>query len=78
MTVVLAVGRFLRMYVNGIAWRIMFEELPDPTNILDLCQAIFTAREEGDLWLEEELYRELIEVWRDPQSIIEKTKIKIE
>jgi len=40
---------------------------------MQMCDDIFTARKYGDLVLEECLYRELIEIYRDPEQLIQIT-----
>ena len=73
--VVLAVGRMLRSYVNGVSHRIMFEDLiPNPDPILQVCKDISIVRQEGDLALEEDLYSELIELYRSPEALITRTQ----
>jgi len=74
--VVLSIGRFLRMYVTGITLRIWIENLPNCDELLRMCHDIFIARQYGDLMLEEELYQELIQIFRSPETLIEKTKLK--
>jgi len=74
--VVLSIGRFLRMYVAGLTLRIWIENLPDVDDLIRMCHDIFLARQYGDLMLEEELYYELIEIFRSPETLIEKTKLK--
>jgi len=72
--VVLSVGRFLRMWVSGLITRIYLEDMPNVDDMLKMCEDIFIARYHKDLKLEEELYRELIELFRSPERLIEKTK----
>eukprot|EP00026_Physarum_polycephalum_P000140 Phypoly_transcript_00140.p1 GENE.Phypoly_transcript_00140~~Phypoly_transcript_00140.p1 ORF type:complete len:2155 (+),score=404.49 Phypoly_transcript_00140:732-6467(+) len=76
--VVLSIGRFLRMYVTGITLRIWIENLPHCDELLRMCHDIFLARQYGDLMLEEELYQELIQIFRSPETLIDKTKLKLE
>lgn len=54
----------------------MFENLPDCNELFQLCKDIILARLDGDLLLEEELSNELIQIYRSPETIIEKTRIK--
>jgi hypothetical protein len=71
--VVLAVGRFLRISVTLLYTRIMFEDMPECDEIISYCKDIFLARQDGDLELEEELFRELIELYRSPERLILRT-----
>ena len=71
------VGQFLRSSVSGLQAKIMYVDLPDPINLITMCEDIFTAREDLDLHLERELYNELIEIYRSPETIIEMTKAKV-
>lgn len=70
---VLGVGRFLRMYVTELSHKVIYEDMPEVDNLLEFCTDILLAREDGALELEEELYRELIEIYRSPQRIIKHT-----
>jgi piezo-type mechanosensitive ion channel component 1/2 len=71
--IVLAVGRFLRLSITDLSYRIVFEDMPECDELLSYCEDIFLARQDGDLPLEEELYRELIELYRSPERIILRT-----
>ncbi|XP_077982492.1 piezo-type mechanosensitive ion channel component 2-like [Glandiceps talaboti] len=75
-SLVLVVGRFVRMFVSGISYKIMFEELPNPDRILRLCLDIFMVRESNEFILEEELTAKLIFLYRSPETLIQVTKIK--
>nr|XP_006818270.1 PREDICTED: piezo-type mechanosensitive ion channel component 2-like [Saccoglossus kowalevskii] len=75
-SLVLVVGRFVRMFVSGISYRIMFEELPNPDRILRLCLDIFMVRESNEFLLEEELTAKLIYLYRSPETLIQVTKEK--
>jgi len=74
--VVLSIGRFLRMIVTDLTMRIMVENLPNCDELIQLCKDLFIARQYGDLMVEEELYWELIQIFRSPESLIDKTKQK--
>eukprot|EP00727_Mastigamoeba_balamuthi_P010383 m51a1_g5968 hypothetical protein (2224) ;mRNA; f:181542-200918 len=52
-TVVLTVARFVRGIVSGLSHVIMFENLPNPDPLLQLCTDILMARQDEDLMLEE-------------------------
>ena len=48
----------------------------DPQPIIDLCDDIYMARQSGQLEIEQALYRELIELYRSPESLIYHTKVQ--
>jgi len=72
-TVVLSVGRFIRISLSRLVPKIRYEDLPNVEFIISLCEDLFIARQFGNLLLEEELYWELIELYRDPSLILEVT-----
>ena len=74
--VVLAVGQFLRLYVSDLQMKIIYEDMPDPLDILTLCEDIFNVRQDGEYHLERDLYQELIELYRSPENLISVTKRK--
>ena len=74
--VVLSVGRFLRMWVSSLIQRIYLDDMPNVDDLLHMCEDIFIARYYKDLMLEEQLYRELIELFRSPDRLVDKTKSK--
>eukprot|EP00002_Diphylleia_rotans_P027716 TRINITY_DN5567_c0_g1_i2.p1 TRINITY_DN5567_c0_g1~~TRINITY_DN5567_c0_g1_i2.p1 ORF type:complete len:2292 (-),score=444.02 TRINITY_DN5567_c0_g1_i2:1261-8136(-) len=74
--VVLTVGKFLRIYVSNLQQKVIYENLPDPSDLMQLCQDIYAARAEKVHDLEEQLYQELIEIYRSPAEIIERTRDK--
>ena len=75
MTVVFTAGRFLRMLVTGQTSKIVNEDLPNVDKVLKLCDALLTAREMGDHEKEEILYWLLIDLFRSPERLRERTKI---
>ena len=75
-TIVLAVGRFLRMAVSDLQYNIVFEDLPEPIDLITMCEDIFMAREDGDMKLERDLFNELIQLYRSPESLIAVTNRK--
>lgn len=76
-SIVLVVANAIRGMTSGLARDIMFENLPDCDDLLQLCKDIILARLDGDLLLEEELSNELIQIYRSPETIIEKTRVKL-
>ncbi|XP_071959086.1 piezo-type mechanosensitive ion channel component 1-like [Antedon mediterranea] len=75
-SLVLVVGRFVRMYFSGIRYQIMFNELPNVDRILKLCLDIFLVRECQEMALEEDLMAKLIFLYRSPETLIRFTKYK--
>jgi hypothetical protein len=64
--------------VSDLQTKIIFEEMPECEELLQMCEDIFLARQVGDVDLEYQLYRELVEVYRSPEQIIERTRLKTE
>ena len=75
-TVVLAIGRFLRFSSRNMRMRIQYEDLPTTKRLVTMCQDIYIARAEGELVLEEELYWGLINIYRSSAVMFELTKKK--
>lgn len=71
--VVLTVGRFLRLALQGSSKRIAVEELPDTETLMNLCQGIHIARLFKDANTEKKLYYDLVRVFRDPHLLIAAT-----
>jgi len=77
-SLVLVVGRFVRMWLQGLSFRIMFDELPSPDFLLKLCLDIYLVREFGELKVEEELFCQLLFLYRSPETLIKVTKQKLD
>ena len=75
-SLVLVVGRFVRVFFSGRSNTIMFEELPNVDSILHLCLNIYLVREYGDFYLEEQLFSKLLFVYRSTEVMIKYTKWK--
>lgn len=75
-SVVLVLGRFVRLWTQGLMMRIMFEELPNPDPIWMLCNNIYLAREALQYKLEEELVSKLIFIFRSPELLLRITRHK--
>ncbi|EDR28959.1 hypothetical protein EDI_172760 [Entamoeba dispar SAW760] len=74
--VVLALYSLIKSDYVGQAHTIMFKNLPNCLGLLQLCDDIIIARQDGDLRLEEDLVNELITIYRTPSLLFEKTKVK--
>jgi len=68
--IVMTIGKFLRMALTELSHRIIYEDLPECDQLLHHCQDIYLARESRQFLLEEELYRELVEIYRSPERIL--------
>ena len=76
-TVVLTVGRFLRIFVSDQVDRIIYYDLQNADDLFDLCEGIFIARTTGDLESEETMYRNLVRIYRSPELLIQLTRRKV-
>lgn len=75
-SLVLVVGRFVRVFFAGSSYQIMYQELPSVDNILNLCLDIYMVRESQDFRMEEYLFSKLIFLYRSPETLHKWTKIK--
>ncbi len=64
------------MWVSSLIQRIYLADMPNVDDLLRMCEDIFIARYYKDLLLDEQLYRELIELFRSPDRLVDKTKSK--
>lgn len=76
-TIVVAIGRFIRLIFDRISQRVIYEEMNDIEQILDICEGIFIAQLEGDLVREKKLYDLLIRMYRSPETLIKITGTKL-
>lgn len=70
-TVVYTIGRFLRLVFQDSSKRMIYEELPDTTLLLDLCSGIYIARIQGFLEMEYKLYYQLVQIYRSPELLLD-------
>lgn len=77
-TIVYAVGRFLRLMFDRYSQRAMYEELPETQKLFEICEGIFIAQLEGKLQEEKRLYDILIMIYRSPELMIKMTGYKQE
>ena len=72
-TIVIAIGRFIRIIFDKVSQRVMYEELPNTKQLFEICEGIFIAQQEGDLVKEKQLYDLLILLYRSPEALIKIT-----
>ena len=71
--VVLTVGRFIRLSIQGGSKRFSVEELPATATLMTICHGIHIARLFKDIATEKRLYYDLVKVFRDPQLLLAAT-----
>ncbi len=71
-TIVIAIGRFLRLVFDRISQRVIYEEMdPETTEqLFEICEGIYIAQLEGDLIKEKKFYDLLIRIYRSPETLI--------
>ena len=78
MSLVLVVGRFVRIFFSGLSSQIMFQELPNVDKVLKLCLDVYMVREVFELKLEEELFAKLLFLYRSPETLIKWSRHKLD
>ena len=78
-SVVLVVGRFLRMIFANVSHKIPYEHMSQVDTLWNVCSIIYLARQQTPpkLILEEDLFRLLIEIYRSPEAIIRWTDLEL-
>ena len=76
-TIVIAIGRFLRIVFDKISQRVIYEELPNVKQLFEICEGIFIAQAEGDLVKEKQLYDLLILMYRSPEALLKITGTRL-
>jgi len=76
-TIVYAVGNFLRIIFDRYSERVIYEELPNTEKLFEICEGIFIAQLEGDMKTEKRLYDLLIMVYRSPELMIKMTGTRL-
>lgn len=71
---ILLIGRVLRVATTGLSPNIMYIHLPNVDKILVICLNLYIAREMGELEMEEELYAQIIFLYRSPETRIKQTR----
>ena len=66
-SVVLVIGNFIRGFLSGASFKILYDDMPKPGALFRLCTGVAIARYDNNLRREGELYLELIEVLRSTE-----------
>jgi hypothetical protein len=69
-TIVYAIGRFLRLVFDKESLRVIYCEIPRPDDLVDLATGAAIARHYKDLPMEFRLYNCLIKIMRSPETLI--------
>ncbi len=77
-TLVYAVGKFVRIFFDRISQRVIYEEMPEPSDLIELCEGIYIFRNQRQLENENSLYDLLIRIYRSPEILIEITKARVQ
>lgn len=73
-SVILVIGRLIRLQTVGSIKNIMFVELPYVDRVHGLCRDIYLVRQAGELALEELLFSKLLFLYRSPETMIRWTR----
>jgi len=74
---ILVIGRLLRGALSGEAEKIILSEMPEPGNLINLCEGIKISRYRLEFEREEHLYFVLIDFMRSPEILKMLTKSSI-
>jgi len=74
----LVIGSAIRSYVTRLPSQIIYDEIPNPDSLLELCDDIFYVREDGQLREEEILVSRLFFTFRSSVRLIEETRWKLD
>lgn len=77
-TIVLTVGRLVRLAFADLMQRVMYEDMQGVDPLLMFIDGIYIARLRKDLRKEEELFRQLLYIYRSPRLLMMLTKRKQE
>ena len=76
-TIVYTIARFMRLYFDKISTRVIYEEMPEPSDLIELCEGVYIYRNQGKLEKENMLYDLLIRIYRSPETIMKITGSKV-
>lgn len=71
--VVYAIGRSIRSVLGGTRYRLTIDEMPDPRDLLDLCEGVYIARREKRLLQETELTETIFRLFRSSETLLQLT-----
>ena len=66
---IFAIGNVVRQFNSGHAEKVIYNEMPKPNKLFNLCEGIKIARYYNDLEREDRLYYILIDVLRSPDIL---------
>lgn len=72
-TLVFSVGKFIRFFFDKTSQRVIYEEMPNPKPLIELCEGVYIYRNHRMLKDEQLLYNLLIRIYRSPETLIEIT-----
>merc|ERR1712008_556553 len=76
-SVVFVIGSFLKTFFRYSSQLcVVYEEVPNPDLLLELCDGIYVARIQGNTQKEYTLYHELIQIFRSPELLCRVTHPK--
>ena len=75
---VCAIGRAVRSACGGSRYRMIFDEMPEVHDLVDLCEGVYIARHEGQLLAETELHETVLRLYRSPVSLLQLTGERLE
>ena len=76
-TLVYTVGKFVRIFFDKISQRVIYEEMPNPDDLFELCEGIYIYRNQRKLKDENLLYDLLIRIYRSPETLIQITGLRV-
>ena len=71
---ILLIGRALRMGTTGLPPQIMYIHLPYVDRVLALCLDFYMARECREFEIEEEIYAQILFLYRSPETRVKFTR----
>ncbi|EGD80710.1 hypothetical protein PTSG_01300 [Salpingoeca rosetta] len=69
-SVVLVIGRFIRLSVDNVSHKIIFEKMPQVLAVRSVLDALYLSREHGELWTEESIFQLLLRLYRSPEALL--------